>query len=517
MNPLNLVKEPGDRLAAAVILVLIAVLPAYVWHENTSGFLTDDGMYLLLADFFSPYYDGNKFVDRLVIEQSRFPPAFPVLIGLLGGGSGSMHVAHLATAATFIFSALLFYIWSSRTLGSKELGAACLALYALLPKTLVYINEIWSEHLYMAFVFAAFVLIDMARRSREHARELLCACALFVGLALLTRTIGIALLAVFVLYLYVHAVRRKHLYILTALALPVCWQVIKMINGYGGGYAEDLDQYVSRDGLVKLLVSDIPFNLSVLMQSWGKHFFVSPQSSWLLQVSAGLLLLLSLIGGASRAADKRMEPYYVLLYIAILLVWPHPNHLTRLLYPVVPLLLVYMFIGLSMLIPATAARLRGISQPGLVLLILLMIYPNALFVVNRFLAPVPDHIPADYRHTRQWLRSDNMAHKYRDAERRRVVVELISRIDQHLAPHECAYAVHPVSTILYSRRRAILLPERVSVEKLTLCDYLFVMNLTGKFKANYPLGDIDLDRLTLLDTERDGGGQPQAFLFEIQR
>lgn len=499
-----------------VLVAMVLVFPGFVWHENTSGFLTDDGMYLLLADFFSPFHERNVLVERLVIDQSRFPPAFPVLIGLLGGGSQNMHVAHLVTCATFIASAVVFYAWAERTLGSREVAAACLAIYALLPKTLTYVLEIWSEYLYMTFVFAALILMDVYKRSEHHAHHALLACALLTGLTLLTRTIGVALLAVFLLFLFVHRVGRKLYYISIALTLPVFWEVVKTISGYGGSYSEDLTQYTSWKGALTLLFSDIPTNAYLLFQAWGEHFAVPPEATWFLRVLGVLLLGLAAIGGVDRAIRKCPDFYYLAAYVSIVLVWPHSNHISRFLYPLIPIALVYAFAGSSILARPWKPGLRSWASTGLSVLILAMIVPNVLFVVGRFYTPMPQHISQDYRHTREWLSSDpDWASRH--SELKDVIVKLMGRIDEHIAPYECVYAVHPVSTVLYSDRRAIMLPQQASIDKLRLCDYLFVMNLVGMFDANYPLGEIDGDKLALLDMQSDSQGRPQAFLFRIQR
>jgi hypothetical protein len=498
-----------------VLAVLILVFPVYTWHENTSGFLTDDGVYLLMADFFSPYYHGNPAVLQLMMDQARFPPAFPVLIGLLGGGSENMHAAHLIMCGTFIASAVFFYIWARRTLGARDIAAACVVVYALLPKTLVYVTELWSEYLYMVFVFAALILLDLSKRPRGHSRELLCACALLIGLSILTRMAGLALLAAFVVFLYVNAVRRKYLYIFVAAFLPVCWEAIKFVNHYGGGYTGDLDQYLSPHGAAKLLLHDMPNNAFLLLQSWGRHFSAAPGSPWMLQAFAGVLLLLALAGAARRALAGAPDLFYIAFYIAMVLIWPYPAHNTRFLYPLVPLALVYTFTGLSGLTRSRWARTRSLSEAALLLLILLMIFPNAAFVANRFLAPVPSYIPEDYRHTREWLRGD-IEDAYHDASDKSTVVRLTKRIGEHVSPRACVYSAHPVTTMLYSDRMSIIVPRHVSIRKLTSCRYLFAMNLKTEYPPYYPLHKVNPDSLVLLDSELDRRGRPQALLFRIR-
>lgn len=516
MKP-SLSNPPAYWLFWVILVVMAAVFPVYAWHENTSGFLTDDAMYLLLADFYSPYYEGNHYVHQLVTSQARFPPAFPVFIGLFGGGSNNMQIAHLATCATFLASGAALYAWARRVLDSRQTAVACLLVYALLPKTLVYVIEIWSEFLYMALAFLALLALDTVQRNSRHAREGYYACAAVIGLALLTRTVGIALLAAFIVHVHVHSVSRKYTYILMAVLPAAAWKIVQTILGYGGTYMDDLTRYIPRDGAPTLLLTDIPHNASLLLESWGRHFLVDPGSPLPAHGLALLLLALALIGAARRAADKQADPYYVLFYIVMVMVWPHPDHYTRLLYPVVVPALVYMFIGLAVVTAKASTPVRSGTPAILILAILALMYPNALFVIDRFLAPVPTHIAEDFRHTRQWLQGNDMERVYSEADRRQAVTNLIGRVDEHLAPHECIYAVHPPSAMLYSGRRSIILPEKATIAKLGKCRYVFVMNLAGVFRPLYPLNLIDASRLVLVDRELDNRGHPQAFLFKIRQ
>ncbi len=502
-----------------VLVVMAAVFPVFAWHENTAGFLTDDGMYLLMADFFSPYYNANHHIQQFIIDQSRFPPAFPVLIALLGGGSANMPAAHLVTCATFIASGVMLYIWARRTLDSRELAAACLAIYALLPKTLVYVTEIWSEFLYMALVLAVLILLDIAARSpsQRRVRETLCAAALFIGVAVLTRTIGVALFAAFVIFLVLQPVRQRFLYIGIAVSLPVFWQIVKVINGYGGGYTGDLEKYFSTSGIQVLLLEDLPANASLLLASWGRHFAVTPAASWPLQAASILLLVLALAGAAQRAMNRRPDVHYAAVYLAIILVWPYPDHNTRFLYPLIPLALVYMFIGLGLIAPAVGGQVPQYVRAALVLGLLALVYPNAVFVVDRFHEPVPEHIPGDYRHTRQWLRGSDIERIHREADQKATVIRLLERAGEHFGRRQCVYSAHPISTMLYADRISIIVPRTVSIERLWVCRYLIAVNLQTVYEPNYPLHEVDRDRLTLLDAERDHRGAPQAFLFEINR
>jgi hypothetical protein len=253
--------------------------------------------------------------------------------------------------------------------------------------------------------------------------------------------------------------------------------VVKTINGYGGGYSGDLEPYLSADGLRVLLFDDIPATALLLLDSWGRHFAAPPGSSWFHQGAAYVLLALALVGAAQRAARKAPDFLYAALYLLIVLVWPYPAHNTRFLYPLIPIALVYAFMGLSLVLSAAGKPLRQYAPAALLLAVLAMIYPNVLFVTNRFLEPVPEHIPEDYRHTRHWLRGNDIERIHREADQKAAVIRTAQADQATLRRTQCVYAGHPVFTMLYSDRISIIFPRNGHIEKLWVCRYLIAVNL----------------------------------------
>lgn len=517
MNLFSTAWHRDNRLPTLFIALLAVILPFYAWHEDTSGFVTDDAMYLLLADFFSPFAEPNFPVDHLVITKARFPPAFPVLIGLLGGGPDNMPVAHLVTAGCFILSAVMLFLWARRALGVADVALACLVVYALMPETIFYINEIRSEFLYIALVFGVFLLLDAAPKSPLHERELLIGAAFVVGLCLVTRTIGVALLGAFTLHLLLNRKRRAPVYVAVALLLPAAWLVIKTVNGYSGNYVEDLEQYTHLTGIIELLTHDVPSNAVLMVRGWQEHLAVAPGSPLVYRVLSLVLLALGAVGFVCRIRRKAVDALYVALYIPPILVWPHPFHIPRLIYPLVPVFVVYAFIGIRALSSRLPDRQIRFSHAAALALFLLLIYPNTLNIVDRYFSPVPQSIPEDFRHTRSWLEDRDFEKVHDNAEIKHRVITLLKRAGNHLTQRDCMYAVHPVSAILYADRPAIMMSSDPAPEKMQRCDYLFVMNLIGEYEALFPLGNMSLEHLRLLDEERDSTGSQQAFLFRLNR
>lgn len=513
-----LLKDRDSRLALLVLLLLAAVMPIYTWHEDTSGFLTDDAMYLIMADFFSPYFDGNVYVETLTMIRSRFPPAFPMLIALFGGGSQNMGAAHLVTGMTFVLAALALYIWVRTTLGRPNLALACLVIFALLPESLFYVLELRSEFLFLAFLFAGFVAMNAATRTRQYQHELLLAAATIVGLCILTRIIGACLLGAFVIHLFVHKTPRKAVYLTAAIVLPASWYAIKVINGYSNTYTNDLIGYATVDGLRQLVAHDIPRNAWLMLTSWGANFGAGDGTTLVQKALAALLLLLALPGFIKQFKRRQPDACFVILYVGVILVWPHPDHMVRFVYPLVPIGLLYIFVGAAAIAgykkDAPALRHRG--SAAIVLATLLLIAPNAFSVALRFTAPVPEHIPADFRHTRNWLEGGDLKTVHAGAEVKSNVIALLKRVGRHTKDNECIYADHRPLTMLYAQRPAIRLPVDLSRGNLIRCKFLFVMNLVAFHDAKYPLADISHDRLELVDIEHDSEGNQQAYLFEIR-
>lgn len=512
-------KDPDNRLVLLILLLLAVVMPAYTWHEDTSGFLTDDAGYLMIADFFSPWFDGNVYVETLNMLRTRFPPVFPIVIALFGGGSQNMGAAHLATGMTFLLAALLLYVWVRTSLCRPKLALACLVVFALLPETLIYVLELRSELLYLAFLLGTFVALDAADRANAHRHELLLAASVLVGLCILTRVVGVCLLAAFLIHLFINRTPRKYLYAFTAVALPACWYVIKAINGYSNMYTDDLARYASYDGLWLLLTNDIPLNAWLMLTSWGINLGAGDDASLFHEAVAVGLLLLALIGFVQRIQIRRPDVVYVIFYIAVYLVWPHPDHMTRFVYPLIPIGLLYIFVG-ARLIAETAEQNPGrISwiNAGIVLLMLLLIVPNALSVTSRFMTPVPDHVPDDFRHTRAWLEGRDTEHTRSGVEIKSNVVSLLKRSARYLDEHECIYADHRPLVMLYTQRPAIRLPPDLAPGNLKRCEYLFVMNLKAEHMPKYPLNIVEHERLELVDIQHDIKGEQQAYLFRIRR
>jgi len=211
------------------------------------------------------------------------------------------------------------------------------------------------------------------------------------------------------------------------------------------------------------------------------------------------------------------DTFYVVFYVALILVWPHPDHMTRFVYALMPLALLYTFAGVCVALdryPAVPSRPVRLAA---VLLMLALVYPNVFVLIDRYNTPIASHIPEDFRHTHSWLLQDNLAEKQSGAEIKHNVISLLKRAPRHLEPNECIYTDHIPLVMLYGHRPAERLPPKLSPRWLRKCEYLFIMNLSANHYPKYPLDVLDHDRLELVDIEHDKAGNQQAYLFRLVR
>ncbi len=56
-------------------------------------FIADDAKYLLMTDFFSPYYSLLSKSAAFIMQSTQFPPLYPFLLAILGASSENLLLA----------------------------------------------------------------------------------------------------------------------------------------------------------------------------------------------------------------------------------------------------------------------------------------------------------------------------------------------------------------------------------------------------------------------------------------
>ena len=112
-----------------------------------------------------------------------------------------------------------------------------------------------------------------------------------------------------------------------------------------------------------------------MMYYWNDQTIVA-QSLFL------LVGLLSLCGLVVRIKQLQFDAIYILFYLFILLIWPHPTHSIRFIYPVLCILIMYAFYALYFFIKHVDRANALLSMA--MLLVLIAVLPTLSYTWNRY-------------------------------------------------------------------------------------------------------------------------------------
>jgi hypothetical protein len=325
---------------------MLAVAPLmlfFAWHDGIASIGDDSVSYLILAQYFTGH--AAPFVREWVGYQAHFGPLFPLVLAAAGGAS-SVLAAHLVVAAFAIAALVLLYRHALLQLGSPRPALAIVAFFLLTPTAWIGLVGILSEPQYLFFTLAALLFHEARLHpARAGAREWL-AFGVLLAAAWLTRAAGVALLAATVAHVLVRLFTDRQtprgrflLAFVPPLLLGALWMGVRP-TPEGANYARVLDTALA------ILQHDPArfFGLSARYLSSGWVASFSAESD-VHRAAQGVFLALGALGVAGavrRALHNHLDGWYVLASLAMLAVWLFPEDtMRRLLYPLVPLLLVH--------------------------------------------------------------------------------------------------------------------------------------------------------------------------------
>ena len=286
---------------------------------------------------------------------------------------------------------------------------------------------------------------------RAKRPALLYLAAVLVAAAYLTRTSGLALAGAFVLYVFV--VQRRALPgCLLIVGVPVvAWSVWQPGSAQ---YLASMAAIYDRQGLWAQLFG----NASHLWLAWQRCFAEPLMSGTTIFLPAGLAFA-GLCGAAWRAGRLQLDGLYVVAYLGLLLAWPYPAEYERMLYPLVPVLLVHGVLAVQWAIPRFVALAPQPIAALFVSCALAAALPFILLVAHR-LPQLPD-IPGfePYRRTVAWYYAEGET-ALLNIGYQRAITEALSDIwmQGRMPPDACVLAIKPSVTSLCSRRLAYAPP-----------------------------------------------------------
>ncbi|HET7547598.1 MAG TPA: hypothetical protein VFJ86_07510, partial [Usitatibacter sp.] len=147
--PRFLLAMGGLGLAAGALALV------FVWQPGLASLYDDSVSYLVMGQVLSPWTHASAAVaDAFPLE--RYPPLFPLLLGLTGGAF-DLRIGHALIALCFAASVFLCALHARSIVGSAAMAGATALAFALLPGAWVNLKGILSECPYLALSLAALV------------------------------------------------------------------------------------------------------------------------------------------------------------------------------------------------------------------------------------------------------------------------------------------------------------------------------------------------------------------------
>jgi hypothetical protein len=502
---MNTGKTCGWRRHSALLAVLFLLVPVYgiwTWTDQLGELGSDATDYLVMARHLSPYAPETP-ANAQTAALSRFPPLYPLLLAW-GGGAQDLHLAHAVTSACFLAALLLLYAWLIQEGVLPAAAALLLLLIASLRASWIAGLLLHSEYSYLLFSVLALVLMARQEQRRE-ARHLLQGAALAVAAAALTRTVGAALYVP----LAVVALRTRRWSALGSLALALLPYLIwHALHRAEHGYAGALSAVYGHDPFASLQ-AQLARQVPALAAAFGDTF-----GSRLLPRAATDLLAWACLGAATwRLIRLKPDAVYLAAYFAILLIWPYPEVAQRLVWVVLPVMLVQLLLVAAEL-PGTFGAPQQLVMPALWLAVISQALPAIASATERYRWPY-DSGYAEARGLEAWYDDDPGAAMH-GVNSQMTVVRALERARQRVPAGQCVVAVRPVIVTYFTGGKSVFPPLNSVPDpdfdrqlRRTGCRYIFMYSAAD---GHFPVPLHPLQRLSgstrLLDIRRQPDPPP---------
>ena len=485
------------------------------------GFTSDDAVYLLLADLYSFRNTGEVLLYDLIRQESYFPPLYPLILGLLGGDSSNPALAGNITITFLLISIFISGIWLWKETANKPISIIITLSVFLLPGTLIFAQEIWSEFLFMVFLYGTFLL---GSKKKLEGQDWL-GMAVLIALSSLTRSIGISLVIAFCLLLINKRVKFATTYALISMTPFLFWNLAR-------------ENYLNRPDYVDTFTSTImnlsPHDISVLlitkivtMLDAFQWLFTSIETNTMhhyFSVSVLLVFLFFILCGFfTRIKLFKLDAVFIILYLAIIFIWPYSEvyYVSRFLYPLVPLLFLYLYLGIHKFY--NNKKYLYFVFVTLFTSLLVISFPSSKQFIQRAYINIESSLNP-YRRNRQWLMATTENEGILLLQTSKFILNTLEIIPNSIPEEECIYATQAPLVMLHTKRIAGIFPspeisEEQFIQQTRQCKYILSMpthDAKGQHPDYYPMQRLDPDQynITAYNSDLDNNKGVTIFLFE---
>lgn len=434
----------------------------FAWFDGLTSIANDSVNYLVMARHYSPWFDETPAIAS-AWRYEDFPIFFPLVLALTGA-SHSIYWAHVLVSLFSLASLPLLYLFARKKLKSGVYAILVVLITGLSAGYIFAAQGILSESLY--FFLSLLILMQINRKDGRYHAVL---TGVLLALLLLTRTIGMAMALALAMTLLIDYIRDKRLSVnkVTALIIAcIVYACFKLTLGpeTTSHYYDVLRVGVAGDKDIAALFTN---NLLGLMDAWRTYWLIYwHDGTWLLQSLVLALGALFIVAPAIVIyfRSDNVVAWYALIYLSVIVVWPHPGQMVRLLMPVIPVLLVVSVQAVLVLVDRRnpgAVTNKAITVA--LVSFLLVILPAQGFVNNRVAFAQDNDMPPMYDLFRIVNAVEAKDEVYIQAE----MLRQFSTLKQHINADE--------SVLYYTPAYPALLSD-VRVEKLQVTDDIEVLS-----------------------------------------
>lgn len=508
------------KLNAFVGVVFLAVAAFYYWLNWSSEIPVlggDHAVYLLAADLMSPFFNLGRDVAQAAMSYAYFPPLYPLILGIANGTSAHIEIAHAVTVSFLVAALVWYFIWAQQETLSTIQAFLLSVIFAFLPTTFLQSFGILSENLYLLLTLVAIWLLAKPDVSMPR----LYAASAIIGLAAITRTIGVTLILALAVHLFLHERNRWRWPLFVSLVPILIWSLLKWLLDYMGGYLWIVTRILESESLYDFLLRQIITECHALWIGWIISFDHFPSVMTL--IVGSVLGLICLAGTAYRIYRKKFDGIYLALFFGILVLWPfsQPTDARRLLYVAMPILLLHGLEFTHHLIrrfPAVKASIDGYAY---LIIIVLITFPAMGLIFHRLVLAM-DVSNNEYANSLYWYSGGDLNRARTKIMAYRELIASWKKVSGAVPVGECVYDVDPTWLMLYANRPSYTPPltstKNQFLGEATRCHYFFVASYSRvPYQLFYPRNYLmDEGRVIFADRMQETGGKPiLAMLIEM--
>lgn len=344
----SFVGNPWAIPAAIAIIHAIAAMLAFHQMPFSGG---DDATYISLAKSLLERHDYTDIWDPALPPHTQYPPIFPLIIS--GGlALGLTPAVGLKVLAVVISTLAIFAscVWLTRTT-TRGVAIGAGFFIAISPEVLRLGQEVLSDPAFWLFSVLALIAWDRAGKDAGERRDspmpagIVVAGAAATLAAYFTRSAGAPLL--FAVFVWL-ALRRQYraILIMAAMSAPpiFLWWLRGRTHGAGGYLAPFLSVDPYNPALGKVTLGKMIERVGENASKYGslhlsRMVFGTPRTGIVFGAAFAIAMI---YGWVKRIRKPGLAEIWLPVYLALVILWPVTWSGARFLFPVIPVIALYV-------------------------------------------------------------------------------------------------------------------------------------------------------------------------------